>query len=238
MSNNIGIILARGGSKRIKRKNIKHFLGKSVIQYTIEAAKKSGCFSEIMISTDDAEIAELAQRLGATFPFKRSESTSNDFSSTSDVLLEVLTEFKARGLTFNNACCMYAASPFISSDNISLGLKKMKAECASSLIPVVASKYSIWRALEINKERLSRIWPENESTRTQDLPVAYFDVGQFYWINIFDFWNEKAMLTKNTAYLELKWNESHDIDTPEDWAEAEYKYQLLSNTIFEKNALL
>jgi N-acylneuraminate cytidylyltransferase len=230
MSLCIAIITARGGSKRIPRKNIKPFLGKPIIAYTIEAAQKSNCFTEIMVSTDDEEIANIARNYGANVPFMRSELTSGDLSSTADVLLEVLLEYKARGLDFDNACCLYPASPFINGDIIITGLRKMIEMGASSLIPVATFPSSIWRAFEINNERLGRIWPENEMKRSQDLSNTYFDVGQFYWLNVVDFVEQKKLLTTNTTPLLLRWNEIQDIDTLDDWAEAEYKYQFLSKT--------
>lgn len=230
MSSCVAIITARGGSKRIPRKNIKLFLGKPIIAYSIEAAQKSNCFTEIMVSTDDEEIAEVAQKYGANVPFFRSKSTSDDFTGTVDVLLEVLLEYKTRGLDFDKACCLYPAAPFTTENLITAGLKKMTEMGASSLIPVAAFPSPIWRALKINNEKLERIWPENEMKRSQDLPNTYFDVGQFYWLKVDDFLKQKKLLTKNTTSLELSWNEIQDIDTPNDWAEAEYKYQLLSKT--------
>ena len=235
MSSCVAIITARGGSKRIPRKNIKLFLGKPIIAYSIEAAQKSKCFTEIMVSTDDEEIAEIAQNYGANVPFLRSKSTSDDFAGTANVLLEVLLEYKARGLDFDKACCLYPAAPFMTENLIIAGLKKMKEMGASSLIPVAAFPSPIWRALEINKEKLAMIWPENERKRSQDLPNTYFDVGQFYWLNVDEFLKQKKLLTKNTTSLVLSWNEIQDIDTLDDWAEAEYKYKLyLKNKLTQK----
>lgn len=230
MSSSVAIITARGGSKRIPKKNIKSFLGKPIISYSIEAAQRSNCFKEIMVSTDDVEIAEVAQKYGASIPFFRSKSTSDDYSNTTDVLLEVLLEYKSRGINFDRACCLYPAAPFITDRLIVAGLKKLIETGASSLIPVTTFPSSIWRALEINQNKLKRIWPENEMKRSQDLPTTYFDVGQFYWVNVSDFLEQKKLIATNSAPLILRWNEIQDIDTLDDWAEAEFKYQFLSKS--------
>lgn len=226
MSSCVAIITARGGSKRIPRKNIKLFLGKPIIAYSIEAAQRANCFTEIMVSTDDEEIAEVAQKYGANVPFFRSQSTSDDFSVTADVLLEVLLEYKTRGLNFDKACCLYPAAPFVTEKLIIAGLEKLVAMKASALIPIASFPSPIWRALEINKDKLVRIWPENEMKRSQDFPNTYFDVGQFYWFKVEDFIKQKKLLTTNTIPLVMNCNEVQDIDTPEDWDQAEYKYQL------------
>ena len=140
MIRKLAIITARGGSKRIPRKNIRNFLGKPIIAYSIESAIKSGVFDEIMVSTDDDEIAEIAEEYGAKVPFKRSEATSNDTATTTDVIIEVLNEYKKRGFNFDYACCIYPTAPFITSDSLKIGFDKMLESQTEVAFPVV--KYS------------------------------------------------------------------------------------------------
>lgn len=229
MTSRVAIITARGGSKRIPRKNIKNFLGKPVIAYSIESAKKAGCFDEIMVSTDDHEIAEVAQKYGASVPFFRSPQTSDDYSSTTDVLLEVLLEYKNREMNFEQACCLYPAAPFITDTLLREGLRKLEETKASTLIPIATFASPILRALTIENDKLKRLWPENELKSSQELPSAYFDVGQFYWLQVEEFLKSKKLLTENTTTLVLSWKEIQDIDTQDDWNEAEYKYQRMRN---------
>jgi pseudaminic acid cytidylyltransferase len=229
MTSRIAIITARGGSKRIPRKNIKNFLGKPIIAYSIDSAQKAECFDEIMVSTDDEEIAEVAQKYGASVPFFRSAKTSEDFSSTADVLVEVLLEYKGRNINFEQACCLYPAAPFITEKLLLQGLRKMEETEASALIPVAAFPSSIWRALAIENDKLKRLWPENEMKSSQELSSTYFDVGQFYWLQVETFLKNKKLLSENTTTLVMSWNEIQDIDTQDDWNEAEYKYQRMRN---------
>lgn len=228
MTSRIAIITARGGSKRIPRKNIKLFYGKPMIAYVIEAAKSTNCFDEIMVSTDDEEIGEISLKYGASVPFYRSAKNSDDYSSTVDVLLEVLQDYAKRGVVFNQACCLYPAAPFITADTLLEGLKTMQDNNADALIPVALFSSPVWRALKDEDGKLKRIWPEYEMSRSQDLPKAYYDAGQFYWFDVDIFTNKKKILADNTAFLELNWSQVQDIDTPEDWIEAEYKYQLIN----------
>ncbi len=234
MTSRIAIITARGGSKRIPRKNIKPFFGKPMIAYVIEAAKSTNCFDEIMVSTDDKEIGEIALKYGASVPFYRSAKNSDDYSSTVDVLLEVLHEYAKRGAVFNQACCLYPAAPFITADILLEGLKAMQDSNADALIPVALFSSPVWRALKVEDGKLKRIWPEYEMSRSQDLPKAYYDAGQFYWFDVDIFINKRKILADNTTYLELNWSQVQDIDTPEDWIEAEYKYQLINKLDISK----
>jgi len=231
MSTSVAIITARGGSKRIPRKNIKYFLGKPIISYSINAAIKSNCFDEIMVSTDDSEIAEVALKYGAKVPFLRSLETSDDFSGTSDVLYEVLREYEKRNILFDYACCLYPAAPFITEKLLNDGFEKLIKNNASTLFPVAEYHSPIWRALDIKDDKLSRIWPENEIMRSQDLQKTYFDVGQFYWLKVEDFLKTKKLLTINSIPIILPWSQIQDIDTPDDWIEAELKYRLLNKEL-------
>ena len=180
--NNICIITARGGSKRIPKKNIKEFMGKPMIAYAIDAAIKSNLFDEIMVSTDDNEIAEVAKKLGAKVPFMRSEKTANDYATTADVLYEVINEYKKRGKVFEEFCCIYPCVPFLNGDILNSAYKEFKKLNADRLIPVVKYSHPIQRAMKVSKEGfLEYREPENEFKRTQDLEPMYHDVGMFYF---------------------------------------------------------
>jgi pseudaminic acid cytidylyltransferase len=227
MSKCIAIITARGGSKRIPRKNLKLFLGKPIISYTIDTAVKANIFDEIMVSTDDVEIAEVSKKYGAKIPFFRSSRTSDDYSSTADVLYEVLLEYRKMGGHFKYACCIYPTAPLISTKVLVNSFEKLVKENASTLIPVSEFSTPIWRALDINNEKLNWIWPEYEMKRTQDLSRTYFDVGQFYWLRVEDFLESRKLLTSNTITMILPWNQIQDIDNIDDWTEAEFKYRSL-----------
>ncbi len=228
---NIAIITARGGSKRIPRKNIKDFLGKPIIAYSIEAALKSGIFSEIMVSTDDHEIAEIAQKLGAKVPFLRSKANSDDFSTTADVILEVLESYKNINQTFDNACCIYPTAPFVTAEKLQKAFSLLVDNKADSVVPVCGFSYPIWRSLKIEdtqlSQRLSMNFPENINKRSQDLPLAYHDVGQFYFFEVNNFLATKQIFSNFTIPLEISELEMQDIDNETDWKLAELKYQLI-----------
>jgi len=183
----LAIITARGGSKRIPRKNIKEFLGFPIIKYSIDAALGAGCFDEVMISTDDKEIAEIATSFGAKLPFFRSETTSNDYAMTADVIEEVLLEYKSRGSNFEYCCCIYPTAPFVSSQRLLEGYNLLTSTDADAVIPVVRFSYPIQRAIKIEQETLEMMWPENLNARSQDLVPAYHDCGQFYWLKVDNF---------------------------------------------------
>lgn len=225
----LAIIPARGGSKRIPRKNIKPFLGQPIIKYTIDAVLDSSCFDEIIVSTDDKEIAEISVKLGAKVPFMRSEETSSDFAMTADVIEEVLMEYRKRGREFDFCCCLYPTAPFISPEMLKKGLNILKDNNADSALPVVRFSYPIQRALKIEDGRLLMIWPENLNKRSQDLMPAYHDVGQFYWLNVKSFLEQKVLFGKFTVPIEVPESEVQDIDNEEDWKIAEMKYRILKN---------
>lgn len=225
----LAIITARGGSKRIPRKNIKSFLGHPIIKYSIDAAIQSECFGEVMVSTDDREIAGISERLGARIPFMRSETTSNDFATTADVLEEVLLEYKKMSKAFVYCCCIYPTAPFVSPERLKAGLNILTSKNADSVLPVVRFSYPIQRALKIENGRLLMIWPENLNKRSQDLMPAYHDAGQFYWLKIESFLKQKKLFTENSAPIEIPESEVQDIDNEEDWKIAEMKYKILKN---------
>ncbi len=224
----VAIIPARGGSKRIPKKNIKSFLGKPIISYPIEAALKSKLFNEIMVSTDDEEIAEISKMLGASVPFLRSIKNSDDFATTVDVLLEVIEEYKKRGKVFDYVCCIYPTTPFISPEKLNHSFKILIEKKAKSLIPIVRYSYPIQRALRIENDSLQYIYPENGSKRSQDLELTYHDAGQFYWIKTDVLVNQSSMVTDNSIAYEISELEVQDIDSETDWKIAEMKYQILN----------
>lgn len=223
----IAIITARGGSKRIPRKNIKEFCGKPILAYSIEAAIESQMFDTVMVSTDDKEIAEIAIKYGAEVPFYRSEKTSNDFATTNDVLLEVLAEYEKRGERFDLGCCIYPTAPFITAERIAEAVKTLSDSEAETLIPVVSFSYPPQRAMVIENERLVFKYPQYIDSRSQDLEKHYHDVGQFYVFKTNAFCkNRKLMLGDILPYV-ISEKEVQDIDTQTDWEIAEIKYKIL-----------
>lgn len=227
MNKCVAIITARGGSKRIPRKNIKTFLGFPIIKYSIETAIKSECFDEVMVSTDDKEIAEVAKKLGAKIPFFRSKAASNDFATTADVIEEVLLGYKNIDKNFEYGCCIYPTAPFILAERLREGFDILKSKKADSVLPVVRFSYPIQRALKIENGRLLMIWPENLNKRSQDLMPAYHDCGQFYWFRVKKFLENRKILTENTFPIIVPESEIQDIDTEEDWKIAEMKFKIL-----------
>jgi pseudaminic acid cytidylyltransferase len=223
---NIAIIPARGGSKRIPRKNIREFLGKPIIAYSIDVAKQSGLFDEVMVSTDDPEIADIAMGLGATVPFMRSNKNSNDFATTSDVIVEVLQCFNKTGRNFDCACCIYPTAPLITTSSIQRSFELLNSKKFSTVFPVVAFSYPIWRSLKITDGKAEMFWPENISKRSQDLPQAWHDAGQYYWLQIKSFLQDRRLFGINSGVIELQEWEAHDIDTEMDWKMAEIKAKM------------
>ena len=223
----LAIITARGGSKRIPRKNIKNFCGKPIMAYSIEAAVNSGVFDTVMVSTDDDEIAEIARKYGAEVPFFRSEATSGDFATTTDVLMEVLNEYDKRGQHFDMACCIYPTAPFVSAERLKQAMNDLTKSDADTIIPVVAFSYPPQRAFVIENDNLLFKYPENISARSQDLQKFYHDAGQFYAFRTEAFFKNKNLLLGNIKPLELSEMEVQDIDTEVDWQLAELKYKLI-----------
>jgi pseudaminic acid cytidylyltransferase len=229
MSKTIAIIPARGGSKRIPRKNIRHFMDKPIIAYSIEAALKSGLFDEVIVSTDDDEIAEVAGKYGASVPFIRSPETADDFASTADVLLEVLDEYKRKKIMFDYGCCIYPTAPFITAEKLKAAFELMLKYKYSSVFPVVRFSYPIQRALRMQNGKASMFHLENLNKRSQDLEPFFHDAGQFYWFNIIDFISEKKLFTDNSGAIIIDETEAQDIDHETDWLLAELKYQMIQN---------
>lgn len=228
---NLAIIPARGGSKRIPHKNIKDFLGKPIISYSIEAALESGLFDEVMVSTDDEKIAEIARKYNAKVPFFRSDKNANDFATTSEVLLEVIDKYEYLGKLYQYACCIYPTAPFINAERLNQGFQKILSEKRSSVFPVVPFSYPIWRGVRKNVDgKFQMVWPTNLNKRSQDLDEIYHDAGQWYWFSVDDFKQNKTIFSDNASAIILDPMDVQDIDTINDWKIAEFKYEYLQST--------
>ena len=225
---NIAIITARGGSKRIPKKNIRSFLGKPIIAYSIEVALKSGIFDEVMVSSDSEEIADIAISYGAKVPFFRSEKNSDDDSTTSDVIEEVLLKYKELGKEFQYFCCLYSTAPFVTIEKIKEAFDMLKSNIFDAVFPVVKFGYAIQRALKIDDNFIKMIYPENIDKRSQDLSPAYHDCGQFYFMKTDVFLKQKKMFVEKSAALIMGEMETQDIDNEDDWKIAELKYKILN----------
>ena len=226
----VAIITARGGSKRIPRKNIKDFLGKPIIAYSIEAALTSKLFDSVLVSTDDVEIAEVAKKYGAEVPFYRSAENANDFAGTAEVIEEVLLKLKKMGKEYTYACCLYPTAPFINTKTLTEAYTLLKENKYTSVYPVCAFSYPIQRSLQFNGNKIEMIHPANLQKRSQDLPKAYHDAGQFYWLETESFLKDKKIYTDNSGAIILDELQVQDIDNETDWKLAEMKYKLSINT--------
>lgn len=220
---NVAIITARGGSKRIPKKNIKEFCGKPIIAYSIEAALNCGVFDEVMVSTDSQEIKEVAERYGAKVPFMRSEETSDDFATTNDVLDEVISMYKDKGRYFDYFACLYPTAPFITAERLREAFDHLLDMEGDQLVSVVKFSFPPQRAYIINDGLLSYQYPEYALMRSQDLQPIYHDCGQFYFFKTEAFLNKTGIMCNRTIPFIIKENEAQDIDTIEDWIIAENK---------------
>ena len=223
----IAIITARGGSKRIPKKNIRDFCGKPIIAYSIKAAKEAGVFDVVMVSTDSEEIAEIAKQEGAEVPFLRSEKTSNDFASTADVIEEVLLEYEKRGSTFDEACCIYPTAPFVTGEKIKEAVRVLEENQYDSVLPVVSFSFPPLRGLKMDGNKVAFKWPEYALARSQDLEPVYHDCGQFYVLDVKAFMRTKKIIADNTGAIKCSELEMQDIDNEIDWKLAELKYELM-----------
>jgi pseudaminic acid cytidylyltransferase len=224
--NNLAIIPARGGSKRIPRKNIKLFLGKPIIAYSIEAALNSCLFEEVMVSTDDEEIAEISIKYGAKVPFLRSPNNSNDTATTFDVLAEVVFRYKNQGRRFDNLCCIYPCAPFCNNQSLAETYRLLIEKKFDTVFPVVQYSTPIQRALEVENDKITMVNPEFQNSRSQDLRRVYYDAGQFYWIQVSRTFEHKKIYSDFSGCIILDELSAHDIDTEIDWKIAELKYKL------------
>ena len=220
---NIAIITARGGSKRIPKKNIREFCGKPIIAYSIEAALESGIFDEVMVSTDSKEIAEISEKYGAMVPFFRSEETSGDYAVTEDVLLEVLDMYNEQGKTFDNVCCIYPTAPFITAGKLQDAYRILEEnDLINSVVPVVRFSFPPQRGMIRRNGMLEYQYPENAMKRSQDLEPVFHDCGQFYFYRTSSF---RAGQTEKNLPLIMPEEETQDIDNFSDWELAEVKYK-------------
>ncbi|WP_422082735.1 pseudaminic acid cytidylyltransferase [Ulvibacterium sp.] len=221
------IIPARGGSKRIPGKNIKPFLGKPIIAYSIEAAITSKLFDEIMVSTDDREIAEIAKGFGAKVPFLRSKQNSDDFAVLADVIYEVYLEYTKKNRSFKYMCCILPTAPFVTSDTITKAYIKLEQENFDSVLPILEFSFPVQRSLKLENNRVSMVRHEYLNSRSQDLEKRYHDSGQLYWLKTKSFLLEKKLFTNNSGAIMISGLCAQDIDTETDWKLAEMKYKLM-----------
>lgn len=223
---NLCIIPARGGSKRIPRKNIKEFLGKPIIAYSIEVALKSGLFDEVMVSTDDKEVADIARRYGAKVPFIRSKKNSNDFATTYDVIEEVILKYNELNIYFDLACCIYPCAPFVTKEKLTDA--RLLMGDFDMVMPVMEFSFPIQRALKVGTDHTLSLYNlEYELSRSQDVEKTYHDSGQFYWFKVGELLKAQKLILPKSGAVVIKEGEGQDIDSQSDWELAELKYKLL-----------
>ena len=225
----LAVIPARGGSKRIPRKNIREFCGKPIIAWSIEAALESGCFDRVMVSTDDSEIADVARTHGAEVPFVRPAELADDYTPTVPVVAHAIRWCEENLDTVEAACCIYATAPFCQADDLREGWR-MLGECGADYVfPVVRYGSPIQRALRITTEaHLQMFEPEHDASRSQDLEPAYHDAGQWYWGTRAAWLEGRPIFSSASRPLVLPAHRVQDIDTPEDWARAELMFRALA----------
>jgi pseudaminic acid cytidylyltransferase len=224
----VAIIPARGGSKRIPRKNIRHFHGKPMIWWPIQELLKSNVVTRVIVSTDDEEIADVAIAAGAEVPFLRPASLSGDLVATAPVLAHALDFLSQEGEVPNCFCCVYATAPFIRAEFLKKGFELISSKMASAVFSVTTFPFPIQRALKIADDgSLKMLWPENELVRSQDLPEAYHDAGQFYWLNTEFFLKNNKLYAPDALPVVLPRYYVQDIDTLEDWNRAELMFSAL-----------
>ena len=227
----IAVIPARGGSKRIPRKNIKPFCGKPMIVYSIEAAIRAGIFDEIIVSTDDEEIADIAKNAGASVPFIRPKELSDDYTATGAVVEHAIKFLQARGDRIKFVCTIYATAPLIDEFYIKLGLEKLRASNAKNAFSCTSMPFPIWRTFKIAKDgRCEMFWRENFAKRSQDLEEAYQDAGQFYWTNLDAPSSDEIFFGRDSIAIVLPRHLVQDIDTPQDWIRAEFLYEAVQKS--------
>ncbi|MCE7536814.1 pseudaminic acid cytidylyltransferase [Aliivibrio fischeri] len=224
----IAIIPARGGSKRIPRKNIKLFHGKPMIAYSIEAALKSNCFDKVIVSTDDQEIADVARFYGAEVPFMRPEKISDDYATTMDVIQHAVQWCEQQGLPLTYVCCLYATAPFVQSKDLQKGWEIVQQPDVKYVFSATTFPFPIQRAIKLsNCGSVSMFSSEYELTRSQDLEESYHDAGQFYWGEVSAFKQGIGFFNKQSRIVELPRKRVQDIDTQEDWEFAEILFSML-----------
>jgi N-acylneuraminate cytidylyltransferase len=227
MSKAVAIIPARGGSKRIARKNIKSFHGKPLIAYSIETAIKSNLFDEVIVSTDDKEIASIALEYGASIPFLRPKKLSDDYTGTGEVISHTLSYLKEQGKDFDYVCTLYATAPLLKIEYLIDGLNKLKNSNAINSFSATSIPFPIQRTFKVTKEnRCEMFWPENFNKRSQDLEVAYQDAGQFYFTKLNQI-HDNNMFSSESIPIVIPRYLVQDIDTLEDWVRAEVMYEVI-----------
>ena len=227
---NLCIIPARGGSKRIPKKNIIDFFGKPMISYAIETALNSKLFDEVMVSTDSSEIAKIAKQFGAKVPFIRSKENATDKSPTIDVLLEVLKYYSSKGEKYNYVCCLYPFTPLITTAILLNTFELIKSNDVSSVFPAVPYSHPVQRGFTINKSGIiDSIDLVSLEKRTQSLKKVFHDAGQFYWFRPEVLKKTKSIVNSQSKVFEMNQLEVHDVDTPEDLELVKLKYKLLTN---------
>jgi pseudaminic acid cytidylyltransferase len=224
----IAVIPARGGSKRIPRKNIRLFAGKPMIAWSIEAARLSNVFDRVIVSTDDDEISSLAFQFGAEVPFRRPLELADDLATTDAVFIHAIRAMQERAGDIEFACCLYATAPFVQPEDLRAGLETIRVSQATSAFSVVKYDYPVFRSLKINdKGRVELFWPEHRLTRSQDLPQAYHDAGQFYFVNVARYLAEKSIFSSDAVPIIIPSCRARDIDTLEDWEVAELMFKTM-----------
>lgn len=223
----VAVIPARGGSKRVPRKNVREFCGRPMIEWSIAAARDSTCFDRIIVSTDDAEIAEVAVAAGAEVPFERPAALADDHATTGAVMAHAVRWLDAAGSELEAVCCLYATAPFVDGALLKAGLERLRSSGAPYALAVTEFEFPIQRALRLEEDGRMRMFsPEHFATRSQDLETAWHDAGQFYWGRP-EAWRAERALFDGPAPVELPRHRVQDIDTPEDWRRAEAMFRVL-----------
>lgn len=224
---NIAVIPARGGSKRIARKNVKTFCGKPMIAWPIAAAGESGCFDRIIVSTDDDEIAEIAVSLGAEVPFRRPAELADDYTATAPVIAHAI-RWQQQTATVKHACCIYATAPMLIAEDLRDGYDALDSTNVDYAFSVTSFAFPIQRALMLDdSSRVSMFRPEHAETRSQDLVEAYHDAGQFYWGRAAAWLEHRPIFGRRSVAVRLPRKRVQDIDTVEDWERAETLFELM-----------
>lgn len=225
---NIAVIPARGGSKRIPRKNIRPFCGKPMLAWSVEAALEAGCFDQVIVSTDDREIAAIARDSGAQVPFLRNPNLADDHTGTDAVVVDAIATLQQEGVRPDLVCCIYATAPFINAERILKGLQAMQTKSCEFAFSVTSFPFPVQRALRITDSgRTSMLQPEHLSTRSQDLEPAYHDAGQFYWGRCDAWLNQRPVFGESSVPIEIPRTQVQDIDTEEDWQRAQWLFQAM-----------
>ena len=228
----IAVITARGGSKRIPKKNIRLFCGKPILAYSIVAAQESQLVDEVMVSTDSDEIAQIAKQWGAAVPFKRSAQNSDDYATTAQVLLEVLREYETMGQVFDEICCLYPTAPFVTAKKLRDAHELMKTAGAPAVVPVVQFSFPPQRGFLIEGYSLRYLYPQYEKARSQDLDPIYHDCGQFYWCKTALLKQYESLVVPGTAGFVVPEEEVQDIDNLSDWNLAEMKFRCMEKDVY------